>query len=68
MILSVGGTLTLAGAITANGLDGTLDNARNWSGGGGAGGTVNLTAAMLTGTGVVQANGGSAAAGGWRSW
>ncbi|MBI4422444.1 MAG: fibronectin type III domain-containing protein, partial [Elusimicrobia bacterium] len=55
-ILSVGGTLTLDGRVTAAGSDG-------YKGGGGAGGTVNLTAGTLAGSGSVAADGGSGSGG-----
>ncbi|HVV73827.1 MAG TPA: hypothetical protein VHI52_20350, partial [Verrucomicrobiae bacterium] len=51
--LSVGGALTLNGAISANGNPGVQDDA-----GGGAGGSVWISANVLTGTGQVLATGG----------
>jgi len=57
VLLSIGGTLTLNGQITANANTGV--NGGSYGSGGGAGGTVNITAGTLAGTGVVQANGGA---------
>jgi hypothetical protein len=58
--LSVGGLLQLDGALTANGGPG-LDNGY---GGGGSGGSIYVTTDILTGTGVVSANGGASTFGG----
>jgi hypothetical protein len=51
--LSVGGTLNIDGSISANGDYGWQDNA-----GGGAGGSIWVTASKLTGSGVIAAAGG----------
>jgi hypothetical protein len=51
--LSVGGTLSVDGAIRANGLDGT-----GAEGGGGSGGSIWIDAASISGTGAIVANGG----------
>ena len=56
VILSVGGTLTIGGLISADGA-GAPQGSRA---GGGAGGTVNITAAALAGSGRIRANGGAA--------
>ena len=52
--LNVGNTLTLDGRVTANGLNGVPDNA-----GGGAGGSIYLTAKTLAGQGAILADGGA---------
>lgn len=52
--LSVGGTLTIDGAVRANGNSGA-----NNGGGGGSGGSLYLTAATLAGSGTISANGGN---------
>lgn len=52
--LSVGGTFTLDGRVSANGLNGVPDNA-----GGGAGGSIYLTAGTLAGQGAILADGGN---------
>ena len=52
--LSVGGTLTLNGLITANGSAGIGS-----TGGGGSGGGIALTVGTITGTGNITANGGA---------
>jgi hypothetical protein len=52
--LIVGGTLTLEGSITANGLNGTADNS-----GGGSGGSILISSRTLAGAGVLSATGGS---------
>ncbi|HEY5915056.1 MAG TPA: hypothetical protein VJA21_31060, partial [Verrucomicrobiae bacterium] len=52
--LSVGGTLTLDGTISANGNHGLQDNA-----GGGSGGSVLILAHTLDGAGIMRANGGA---------
>lgn len=52
--LTVSGTLTVAGNITANGGSGTSN------GGGGAGGSIWLAAGTLAGSGTITANGGNA--------
>ncbi|MHB2027039.1 MAG: beta strand repeat-containing protein [Elusimicrobiota bacterium] len=56
VIVSVGGTLTINGIVNADGVGG----GNGGSSGGGAGGTVNITAATLSGSGVIHANGGAA--------
>jgi len=55
--LSAGGTLTLDGFIRADGTS-SKGGSSNWSCGGGAGGTVTLTADRVVGGGLVTANGG----------
>jgi subtilase family serine protease len=55
--LTVAGTLRVDGLISAAGY-------WNWDGGGGAGGSIWLTAGQLTGSGTIQANGGNPANGG----
>jgi hypothetical protein len=50
----VGGTLTINGSFTANGLNAPVNNA-----GGGSGGSVFLSARSLAGAGTIQANGGA---------
>jgi hypothetical protein len=55
--LEVGGTLTIAGAVKADGANGTVNNT-----GGGAGGTVYLKTHTLAGSGTISANGG------WGEW
>ncbi len=57
--LSVGGTLTVAGQILANG-----QNVNSGYGAGGSGGSVYLTAGTLAGSGVIRAGGGDGANGG----
>ncbi|MFH1745535.1 MAG: dockerin type I domain-containing protein [Planctomycetota bacterium] len=52
--LSVTGTLTLDGEVTADGFAGT-----NYDAGGGSGGTVNLDVGALAGTGSISADGGA---------
>ncbi|PCI35772.1 MAG: hypothetical protein COB53_10670, partial [Elusimicrobia bacterium] len=61
LLLSVSGTLTVDGNITANGENGQSNTG---SGGGGSGGTLNLTAGTFTGTGSLSANGGGSAGSG----
>ncbi len=58
--LTVGGSLLVNGAITANG-DGVFFN---YASGAGAGGSIFLTAGTLTGSGQVSANGGNSDMGG----
>ena len=55
--LTVGGTLTLDGTLTANGSNGNAYDPHG-GGGGGSGGSIYLTAGMLTGSGGISANGG----------
>ena len=55
--LIVSDRLTLDGSITANGLGGT--QTPNWGHGGGAGGSIWVTAGTLAGSGALQANGGN---------
>jgi hypothetical protein len=52
--LTVGNTLTIDGRVTANGLNGIPDNA-----GGGAGGSLYLTAKTIAGIGAILADGGA---------
>jgi len=54
IILNVTGTLTVNGSLTANGMPALFEGA-----GGGAGGSIWLTASALTGNGVITANGGA---------
>ena len=54
VLLVVGGNLQIDGLITADGADKT----GSWPCGGGAGGTINLTAASASGAGVLGADGG----------
>ena len=56
--LTVVGTLTVDGSISANGASGTGNSDRG--GGGGSGGSVLLTCGLLTGSGAITANGGAA--------
>ena|GEM_PF-2692385 len=58
LIMTANGNATLNGLITVNGNDGAADGA------GGSGGTVNITAAVITGSGTITANGGSGGGGG----
>ncbi len=61
--LTVSGTLTVDGAIRADGGQGVYSGA--WAGGGGgAGGSVNLRVGSLAGSGSISANGGRGADGG----
>jgi hypothetical protein len=53
--LTVGGTLRVDGAVTANGADG-----QSWPDSGGSGGSIYLRAGSVGGSGVVSANGGNA--------
>jgi len=55
--LTVGGTLTVNGAIRANGGNGGYN--ANYASGGGSGGTVWIDAATLSGAGTLSAHGGS---------
>jgi len=52
--LEAGGTLTINGAIRANGLNGSANES-----GGGAGGGIWIVAGLITGNGVISANGGN---------
>ncbi|MDE2141049.1 MAG: hypothetical protein KGJ84_01385 [Elusimicrobia bacterium] len=63
VLLNVGGNLFLNGRITANGTNGSAAPGQGNGAGGGAGGAVNLTAAAISGTGAVSANGGTGAPG-----
>ncbi len=56
--LRVGGTLTVNGTLSANGVPGGSSNFYMDGGGSGSGGTINVTATNLAGSGVVRANGG----------
>lgn len=51
---AVGGTLDIAGVLTANGLNAPVNNS-----GGGAGGSIWIDAGRITGAGVLTANGGA---------
>ena len=67
VLITVGGTFSLNGAINADGgngrVSGVLDRFSGHGSGGGAGGSVNLTAAALSGAGLVLASGGAGASG-----
>ncbi len=56
--LTISGTLTVNGTISANGDNGGVYG-NDWSGGGGSGGSVWLLADTITGSGTIQANGGN---------
>ncbi|MBQ6925917.1 MAG: hypothetical protein IJQ73_14865 [Kiritimatiellae bacterium] len=56
--LAVGGTLTVNGTICSRGFGWPLDQ-ENTIGGAGSGGSVNITAGALAGTGSIDANGGN---------
>jgi hypothetical protein len=56
---SVSGTFTLNGTLSADGDDPGWAAENGDHGGGGAGGSINLTVGTLTGTGTAHANGGS---------
>ncbi len=58
MRLIVNGELILNGTISANGSAGQTNWENGYAGGGGAGGSIWITAAALSGSGKVQANGG----------
>ena len=61
-VLIAAASLTVDGAVIANGNPGqNLGCGNDGGGGGGAGGTINLDAATLSGTGQLQANGGAGA-------
>ncbi|MBI5884120.1 MAG: hypothetical protein HZB91_13575, partial [Elusimicrobia bacterium] len=62
VIISAGGAMTLNGLIAADGGNGVRSGIPYGSGGG-AGGTVNLRAAALAGSGTITANGGSGGSG-----
>ena len=55
--LSVGGALTVDGVVRSRGFGYPLNN--DYAGGSGSGGSVNLTAASIAGSGSVDANGGA---------
>ncbi len=57
--VACGGTLTVDGALTANGA-GSGAHSNGGTGGGGAGGTIRLEASTFAGSGTLQAHGGSA--------
>jgi hypothetical protein len=61
LLATVGGTAYLNGLITANGTEGVTKGGciRNLSGGGGSGGSINLKANAILGSGTVRANGGA---------
>ncbi|MBK7677462.1 MAG: hypothetical protein IPJ27_23445 [Candidatus Accumulibacter sp.] len=65
--LDVGGALKVDGVISANGLVGEYGSAywgSSWTGGGGAGGSIDITVGWLGGAGAITANGGSAGSAG----
>ena len=59
--ISVSGTISISGTISANGSAGGLGASR--SGGGGAGGSIWLIASQLSGSGVISADGAAAPSG-----
>jgi hypothetical protein len=62
--LDVSGTLTVNGAVAANGTNGWAGGYRTYAGGGGSGGSIYATCGTLAGTtGSFQANGGNGGAG-----
>ncbi len=61
MRLEVGGVLTLLGDLLADGADGQTVNTSY--GGGGSGGSISITAATITGDGMISAAGGAGASG-----
>ncbi len=62
VLLSVAGTLTLSGVISAQGATPGPDVYNGTGGGAGAGGTVNISAGSLAGTGAIFAGGGNGTA------
>ncbi|MFZ2970477.1 MAG: hypothetical protein WA063_04980, partial [Minisyncoccia bacterium] len=56
--LNMSGTLTNNGSINANGVTGG-SGSQGWSSGGGAGGTVYISASTVTGIGTISSNGGN---------
>jgi len=58
IVLQVGGSCTLNGLVSANGIAGTPETYNGSGGGGGGGGTVNIGVATLSGAGMIRANGG----------
>lgn len=60
--LTVGGTLSLQGPISANGGNGTSSG--SYGGGAGSGGSIYISTNILSGSGAISANGGSATYGG----
>ena len=65
IILNVTNTLTISGAISANGANGAGWTTHGRGGGGGSGGSIWITANTITGSGTIRANGGAAGCGGW---
>ena len=59
VLIVVGGAFSLNGTINAGGGNGALNGSGYYSSGGGAGGTVNVTAATFGGSGRVLADGGA---------
>ncbi|MFA6580146.1 MAG: fibronectin type III domain-containing protein, partial [Elusimicrobiota bacterium] len=60
VLLTIGGQLILNGTVDADGAQGALTT--TYGGGGGSGGSVNLSAANISGSGSVHSDGGSALA------
>lgn len=60
LVVDVGGTLTVDGAIRADGANGG-GSSYYYAGGGGSGGTVDLSAGSVSGSGTIAANGGAGA-------
>lgn len=59
VLLQVGGALTINGLISVDGVAGIPESYYSSGGGGGSGGTINISAASLAGSGTLRANGGS---------
>ena len=62
-LITVGGVFTVNGTINASGAGGTYGTDGAYAAGGGAGGTVNITATSFRGSGSIQANGGNGGTG-----
>ncbi|MCD4656251.1 MAG: right-handed parallel beta-helix repeat-containing protein, partial [Planctomycetes bacterium] len=61
--LFISGTLTISSAIDMDGTDGeTFEPKSSWSSGGGSGGSVFISAGIITGNGAISADGGDAPA------
>ncbi|MEW6536578.1 MAG: hypothetical protein AB1454_13290, partial [Candidatus Auribacterota bacterium] len=59
VLLDIAGTLTIFGSIRSDGASATGGGYHSQCGGGGAGGTVNITAGTIEGSGVISADGGN---------
>ncbi len=59
ILLDINGTLTISGSIQANGQTAPNGGSYSMCGGGGAGGTINITAGTFDGSGNLSADGGS---------